>query len=399
MCWPARVAAVRRADARGATCPCRDVARAIAALRAGDDDRRSGGRRRRARPRAAPASTWSSWPPTTRGSATPARSTSSTADGRPRRPRLGVQLVGRQVRPVGRRRHDRPTLGRSTPGTTARSVAGRARRRVNHRRRCRHARDHRAVPAAPQPQPVDDADAEIEAVLGDELGVSTVVWLPYGLALDDDTDGHVDNVAAFSRPGVLRRSRGATTPPRSDRLRCGVNVAVRSPSASIARAEPIDVVVVPDAAVHRASLGRRVAVPYLNYYAVNGARDRAGVRPPRRRRHARHHRRAVRRTGGGRSRRRRRARPRRRGHPLHHPADPGVSELVGLPRPARRHHGDRGGVADRLPRRRQARRRRCCSTTRCTSASRPGATARATGSARASRRCPVPSTVRSRRCG
>ena len=75
--------------------------------------------------------------------------------------------------------------------------------------------------------------AEIEAVLGRELGVTTVVWLPFGLALDDDTDGHVDNVAAFARPGHpagagLRR-RGART------TGCA---ATSTPAAPAARSTP-----------------------------------------------------------------------------------------------------------------------------------------------------------------
>ena len=38
-----------------------------------------------------------------------------------------------------------------------------------------------------------------------------MVWLPFGLVLDDDTDGHVDNVAAFTRPAASW-PRAATTP-------------------------------------------------------------------------------------------------------------------------------------------------------------------------------------------
>ena len=45
--------------------------------------------------------------------------------------------------------------------------------------------------------------AEIEATLMEEFGVAKVIWLPYGLAGDTITDGHVDGVAAFVRPGVL----------------------------------------------------------------------------------------------------------------------------------------------------------------------------------------------------
>ena len=36
-----------------------------------------------------------------------------------------------------------------------------------------------------------------------ELGQQKVIWLPFGLALDDDTDGHVDNVASFIGPKTI----------------------------------------------------------------------------------------------------------------------------------------------------------------------------------------------------
>lgn len=44
---------------------------------------------------------------------------------------------------------------------------------------------------------------QLEQNLCDYLGVSKVVWLPMGWTEDDDTDGHVDNLAMFVRPGVV----------------------------------------------------------------------------------------------------------------------------------------------------------------------------------------------------
>lgn len=42
---------------------------------------------------------------------------------------------------------------------------------------------------------------EIEKTLRDTLGVTKFIWLPFGAAFDDDTDGHVDNMAIFIRKG------------------------------------------------------------------------------------------------------------------------------------------------------------------------------------------------------
>ena len=59
--------------------------------------------------------------------------------------------------------------------------------------------------------------AEIEQQLKDHLGVETVIWLNRGV-VDDFTDGHIDLLAAFVKPGVVLALGCAdaptqTTPP------------------------------------------------------------------------------------------------------------------------------------------------------------------------------------------
>jgi agmatine deiminase len=109
--------------------------------------------------------------------------------------------------------------------------------------------------------------ADIERTLADELGASTLIWLPHGLALDDDTDGHVDNVAAFAAPGRLVM-QGCDDPVEDDWLRLDVDRRVAQ-GAIDAEGRAIEVVVVPVLPFAEVA-GERVAVPYLNFYVGNG---------------------------------------------------------------------------------------------------------------------------------
>ena len=43
--------------------------------------------------------------------------------------------------------------------------------------------------------------AQLEQVLSDYLGVERIIWLGRGV-YNDETDGHIDNLACFARPGV-----------------------------------------------------------------------------------------------------------------------------------------------------------------------------------------------------
>jgi agmatine deiminase len=109
--------------------------------------------------------------------------------------------------------------------------------------------------------------AEIEVGLRAYLGVERVIWIPYGLFDDDDTDGHVDNVAAFVRPGVvLVQGCADVDHPDHDRLAINRRCVEGALDAAGRALEVIEVPVLP-----RVDIGGSVRpVPYLNLYLANG---------------------------------------------------------------------------------------------------------------------------------
>jgi agmatine deiminase len=102
---------------------------------------------------------------------------------------------------------------------------------------------------------------EIEQGLRAFLGVERVVWLGQGLVEDRDTDGHVDLIAAFTRPGeVLLQSTPPGT-PSSERM------ADNRSRLVAAGLEVVDFPILPALEVG----GEEVAVGHLNFYLCNGA--------------------------------------------------------------------------------------------------------------------------------
>jgi agmatine deiminase len=102
---------------------------------------------------------------------------------------------------------------------------------------------------------------QIEDALRRYLGAQWIVWLGRGLVEDRDTDGHVDLIAAFTRPGQALLQ---TVPQDNVNFeRCEENRA-RLQAADI---DVIELPFLPYASV----VGETVAAGYLNLYVCNGA--------------------------------------------------------------------------------------------------------------------------------
>ncbi|MEV7507219.1 agmatine deiminase family protein [Streptomyces sp. NPDC091201] len=108
---------------------------------------------------------------------------------------------------------------------------------------------------------------EIEAELKARLGVTKVVWLPYGGLLDTETDGHVDGVCAFAAPGTVVVSL-PDDPDHPDHARMRANRAVLEATTD-ARGRRLEIIDVPQTAFTDVADGT-IEVSYLNYYIANG---------------------------------------------------------------------------------------------------------------------------------
>jgi agmatine deiminase len=101
---------------------------------------------------------------------------------------------------------------------------------------------------------------DVDRVLRDYLGVATIIWFANGWSQTRDTDGHIDGIALFARPGELLLLAPANP---------------IDPDAALAAANRALLAATPDAtgrSIEVVSLdpGEIVDIPYANIYLANG---------------------------------------------------------------------------------------------------------------------------------
>ncbi len=127
--------------------------------------------------------------------------------------------------------------------------------------------------------------AQIESLLRQYLGVQVIIWLGDGV-IDDETSGHIDNLACFVRPGEVcltwsddqldpqyRVSRdaferlSAARDARGRRLR--VHQLPHPPRLYMTRREASGIA--GHSGIRPLRAGQRLAASYVNFYPANGA--------------------------------------------------------------------------------------------------------------------------------
>ena len=107
---------------------------------------------------------------------------------------------------------------------------------------------------------------DIEVVLKRYLGVEKIIWLKRGL-YGDETDGHVDNVACFAKPGVVvLQVCEDKNDPNYERAEENLKILRESIDA---KGRNFEIVKLQQPPV-RIFNGTRLTLSYINYYPVTG---------------------------------------------------------------------------------------------------------------------------------
>ena len=109
--------------------------------------------------------------------------------------------------------------------------------------------------------------AEMEQYLKDFLGVEAILWLPRGLT-DDETGGHVDNIACFVKPATVLALTSAD--PGDSNYEALQENLERLRSARDAKGRALEVVTVEQPRHIENDDGERLPASYVSLYIANG---------------------------------------------------------------------------------------------------------------------------------
>jgi agmatine deiminase len=138
----------------------------------------------------------------------------------------------------------------------------------------------------PNRNPTKSKD-EIEKTVLAALGCSKMLWLPFGVAHDEDTNGHIDNMACFTSPTnvLLNWTDLADDPENYQRCRQAMDYLMEETDAKgrsltvhklylppplYYTADDVNTLSTSGTAVHRVA-GERLAASYVNFYIANKA--------------------------------------------------------------------------------------------------------------------------------
>ena len=127
---------------------------------------------------------------------------------------------------------------------------------------------------------------EIEQILLEYLGAEKVLWIPRGIYMDEDTNGHVDNICQFVAPGkVVLAWEDNEADPQHERSQAALDYLnsvtdargrqlevhkIHVPNPITITKEESQGVDVVDGTFPR-NEGDRLPASYINYYNCNGA--------------------------------------------------------------------------------------------------------------------------------
>lgn len=108
--------------------------------------------------------------------------------------------------------------------------------------------------------------SEIERELREFLGAEKVIWLGEGLQ-DDDTGGHVDNLACFAAPGVVLAL--TSRDPEDGNYKALQDNLERLRKAEDAKGRAFEIIEIEQPKPRFGDYGQRLALSYINFYISN----------------------------------------------------------------------------------------------------------------------------------